>query len=169
MTDLLAPDAAEGGSVRPDARGRRADAPALAATPRTAVAEGRVVVGAEALARLREGALAKGDALAAAQVAAVLGAKQTSRLIPRCHDVLLHDVHVEFELDEAGGAVDVRAVTRTDGPTGVEMEALMAVSVAALTIVDMVKSVAKGAESAHVRLLAKTGGRSGGYRRASRN
>ena len=134
-------------------------------TARTAVAAGRVHVGADALRLIRENALAKGDALAVAQVAGVLGAKQASRLLPLCHDVLLQNVEIEFELDEATGTVEVRAITKTDGPTGVEMEALTAVSVAALTVYDMCKSVAPTAEITDVRLLAKSGGRSGDYRR----
>ena len=134
---------------------------------RTAVAAGRVRVGAEALALIRQGALAKGDALTVAQVAGVLGAKQASRLIPLCHDVVLQNVIVEFELDDADGSVEVRAITKTDGPTGVEMEALTAVSVAALTVYDMCKSVAPMAVITDVRLLAKTGGASGDYRRPS--
>ena len=134
---------------------------------RTAVAAGRVRVGAEALRLIRENALAKGDALAVAQVAGVLGAKQASRLLPLCHDVLLQNVEVEFELDELAGTVEIRAITKTDGPTGVEMEALTAVSIAALTVYDMCKSVAPTAEITDVRLLAKSGGRSGDYRRPS--
>ena len=136
-------------------------------TARTAVAAGRVHVGAEALRLIRENALAKGDALAVAQVAGVLGAKQASRLLPLCHDVLLQNVEIEFELDDAAGTVEVRAITKTDGPTGVEMEALTAVTVAALTVYDMCKSVAPTSEITDVRLLAKSGGRSGDYRRPS--
>ena len=132
---------------------------------RTAVAAGRVHVGAEALRLIRENALAKGDALVVAQVAGVLGAKQASRLIPLCHDVLLQNVIVEFELDDADGSVEVRAITKTDGPTGVEMEALTAVAVAALTVYDMCKSVSPTATITDVRLLAKSGGSSGDYRR----
>ena len=134
-------------------------------TARTAVAVGRVRVGAEALRLIRENALAKGDALVVAQVAGVLGAKQASRLLPLCHDVLLQNVIVEFELDDADGSVEVRAITKTDGPTGVEMEALTAVSIAALTVYDMCKSVSPSIEITDVRLLAKSGGRSGDYRR----
>ena len=90
-----------------------------------------------------------------------------SRLLPLCHDVVLQNVEIEFELDEASGAVDIRAITKTVGPTGVEMEALTAVTVAALTVYDMCKSVTKEIEITAVRLLAKSGGRSGDYRRPS--
>ena len=144
---------------------RMGDVAASDRTARTAVAAGRVRVGAEALRLIRENALTKGDALVVAQVAGVLGAKQASRLIPLCHDVVLQNVIVEFELDDAEGTVEVRAITKTDGPTGVEMEALTAVSVAALTVYDMCKSVAPTATITDVRLLAKSGGASGDYRR----
>lgn len=155
-----------GGADRDDApRARMVDVSHRAASPRTAVAAGRVVVGAEALELLRQGTLRKGDALAVAQVAGILGAKQASRLLPLCHDVLLQNVEIEFELDDTAGAVAIRALAKTDGPTGVEMEALTAVSVAALTLYDMCKSVARGIEITDVRLLAKTGGGRGDYRR----
>lgn len=134
-------------------------------TARTAVAAGRVVVGAEALRLIRENEIRKGDVLAVSNVAGVLGAKQASRLIPLCHDVLLQNVEVEFDFDEEEGAIEIRAITKTEGPTGVEMEALTAVTVAALTVYDMCKSVTKDIEITGVRLLAKTGGRSGDYRR----
>ena len=133
---------------------------------RTAVAAGRVIVGAEALRLIRENQIRKGDVLTVSNVAGVLGAKQTSRLLPLCHDVNLQNVELEFSLDDEAGAVEVRAITKTEGPTGVEMEALTAVSVAALTVYDMCKSVTKDIEITGVRLLAKTGGRSGDYRRA---
>ena len=134
-------------------------------TARTAVAAGRVIVGAEALKLIRENEIRKGDVLTVSNVAGVLGAKQTSRLLPLCHDVVLQNVEIEFELDEEAGAVDVRAITKTVGPTGVEMEALTAVTVAALTVYDMCKSVTKEIEITGVRLLAKSGGRGGDYRR----
>lgn len=132
---------------------------------RTAVAAGRVVVGAEALALIRENQIQKGDVLAVSQVAGVLAAKQTSRLLPLCHDVLLQNVELEMDLDEETAAVELRALVKTEGPTGVEMEALTAVSVAALSVYDMCKSVSKDIAITDVRLLAKTGGRSGDYRR----
>ena len=146
---------------------RMVDISHKASTVRTAVAAGRVVVGAEALQLIRENEIQKGDVLTVSNVAGVLGAKQTSRLLPLCHDVLLQNVEVEFELDDETGTVEVRAITKTVGPTGVEMEALTAVSVAALTVYDMCKSVTKDIEITDVRLLAKTGGRSGDYRRAN--
>ena len=144
---------------------RMVDISAKSATARTAVAMGRVRVGAEALQLVRENAIRKGDVLAVAQVAGVLGAKQASRLLPLCHDVLLQNVELELAINEDENAIDVRAITKTVGPTGVEMEALTAVSIAALTIYDMCKSVTKDIEIEGIRLLAKSGGRSGDYRR----
>lgn len=158
-------DAPALGHVDDQGRARMVDISHKAATARTAVAAGRVLVGAEALAMIRDNGLRKGDALSVAQVAGVLAAKQTSRLIPLCHDVLLQNVEVEFTLDDAASAVEIRALTKTDGPTGVEMEALTAVSVAALALYDMCKSVSPGIEITDIRLLAKSGGRGGDYRR----
>jgi molybdenum cofactor biosynthesis protein MoaC len=141
------------------------DISSKSATARTAVAAGRVRVGAEALRRIRAGEIRKGDVLTVAQIAGVLGAKQTSRLVPLCHDVVLQNVEIEFELDDETESVQIRAITKTDGPTGVEMEALAAVAVAGLTVYDMCKSVSKDIEITDVRLLAKSGGQSGDYRR----
>ena len=162
MTDLDTPPLAPS-----DARTavRLADVGHKPPAVRTAVAAGRVLLGAEAYRQLEAGALPKGDALTVAQVAGVLGAKQASRLLPLCHDVLLRHVELTFELDEADLALDIRALVKTEGPTGVEMEALTAVSVAALTVYDLCKSVDRGLSITDLRLLAKTGGQSGDYRR----
>ncbi|WP_412060472.1 cyclic pyranopterin monophosphate synthase MoaC [Rubrivirga sp. IMCC45206] len=146
---------------------RMVDVSHKSSSARTAVAAGRVLVGADALRLIRENEILKGDVLTVASVAGVLGAKQTSRLLPLCHDVVLQNVEIEFELDDDAGAVEVRAITKTEGPTGVEMEALTAVTVAALTVYDMCKSVTKDIEITDVRLLAKSGGRSGDYRRGA--
>lgn len=152
--------------VDEESRVRLGDISARPATARTAVARGRVIVGEEALRHIREHRIRKGDVLGVAQVAGILGAKQTSRLLPLCHDVLLEGVDLDFELNEAEQAVEIRAYVKTTGPTGVEMEALTAVSVAALTVYDMCKSVARDATITDVQLLAKTGGQSGDYRRS---
>ena len=146
---------------------RMVDISAKPSSARTAVAAGRVVVGPEALQLIRDNQIRKGDVLTVSNVAGVLGAKQTSRLLPLCHDVVLQNVQIEFELDDEAAAVEIRAIVKTEGPTGVEMEALTAVSVAALTVYDMCKSVTKDVEITGIRLLAKTGGRSGDYRRSS--
>ena len=148
-----------------DGRARMVDISAKSATVRTAVARGRVLIGEEAFRLVQENRIRKGDVLSIAQVAGILGAKQTSRLIPLCHDVLLEGVDLDLELNETDFAIDVRAFVKTTGPTGVEMEALTAVSVAALTIYDMCKSVSKNIAITDTHLLAKTGGQSGDYRR----
>jgi molybdenum cofactor biosynthesis protein MoaC len=161
MTDLDLPAPLAGPPI--EERPRLLDVPSRPATTRTAVASGVVVLGPEAFAQLRDGRLA--DALPVARVAGVLGAKQTSRLLPFCHDVLLQDVDLDFELDEAAHAVEVRAIAKAEGPTGVEMEALTAVTVAALALYDACSPISKEIVVTDVRLLAKTGGQSGDYRR----
>lgn len=132
---------------------------------RTAVAVGSVVLGPEAFRRVRENDVQKGDVLTVAQIAGIMGAKQTSKLIPLCHDVQIEGVDVELEFDEENDAIDIRAYAKSVGPTGVEMEALTAVSITALTVYDMCKSITKDLRITDVHLLAKTGGQSGDYRR----
>jgi cyclic pyranopterin phosphate synthase len=130
-------------------------------TAREAVAAGRVVVSAEVVALLRGAGVPKGDTLAVARLAGIMGAKQTSTLIPLCHPLALSSVSVELEV--ADDAVEVTATVRTTDRTGVEMEALTAVAVAGLTVVDMVKAVDKRASITDVRLLRKSGGKSGDF------
>ena len=135
-------------------------------TRREAVAEGRVLCNAETLGLIRQGGVKKGDVLSVARLAGIMGAKQTAALIPLCHPLPLSAVSLDLSLDEASSAVRIRATCRTDGKTGVEMEALTAVSVAALTVYDMIKAVQKDAVIDGIRLLEKTGGKSGEYRAA---
>jgi cyclic pyranopterin phosphate synthase len=130
-------------------------------TERTAIATGEVVMRPETLALIRSGALKKGDVLAVAQVAGVMAAKRTAELIPLCHPLPLTQVLVDFELDDALPGVRITATTRTVAKTGVEMEALTAVSVAALTIYDMAKAAEKTMRIQNIRLLEKHGGQSG--------
>lgn len=137
-----------------------------AATARTAVAVGRVLIGEQAFALVQENKIRKGDVLTIAQIAGIMGGKQTSKLIPLCHDVNLKGIDVELTLDEDNHAISIRAFAKTIGPTGVEMEALTAVSVAALTVYDMCKSVTKGIQITDIHLIAKTGGQSGDYRKS---
>ncbi len=132
---------------------------------RTAVARGRVRVGEEAFQQIQARTLAKGDVLTVAQVAGILGAKQTSRLLPLCQDVHLGAIDVTFEPDASDASLVVRAFVKSHGTTGVGMEALTAVTIAALTVVDMCRSVSRDAEITEVRLVAKTGGASGDYLR----
>ncbi len=141
------------------------DVGAKAETERQAIAAGRVLMQGETLRLLREGNLPKGDVLGTARVAGILAAKRTSELIPLCHPLLLTKVAVEFEFDQAASAVEIMATVRCTGQTGVEMEALTAVSVAALTIYDMAKAVERGMVISDIRLLEKRGGKSGEWQR----
>ena len=133
-------------------------------TVRTATASGRVLVSAEVVRLLRGEGVPKGDALAVARIAGIQGAKRTPDLVPLCHPLAIHGVTVDLSV--ADDAVDIVATVRTADRTGVEMEALTAVTVAALTVVDMVKAVDRGAVITDVRVEAKTGGRSGEWHRA---
>jgi len=132
-------------------------------TLRVAVARGRVVMQPETLRLLQRGEIAKGNVLTTAQVAGTMAAKKTSELIPMCHPLLLSGIDVELTPDEAGSAIEIVATVRTTGKTGVEMEALTAVSVAALTVYDMCKAVDRGMRVDGVRLVSKTGGKSGDW------
>jgi cyclic pyranopterin phosphate synthase len=134
-------------------------------TVRTARATGRVQVSAEVVALLRGPGVPKGDALSVARIAGIQGAKRTPDLVPLCHPLALHAVSVD--VDVADDAVEIVATVRTADRTGVEMEALTAVAVAALTVVDMVKAVDKSAVITDVRLEEKAGGRSGVWRRGA--
>lgn len=133
---------------------------------RTAVATGKVLVGETAFGLIREGEVAKGDVLSLSQVAGIMGAKQTSKLIPLCHDVALKGIDVDLTLNEQDFSVEIKAIAKSVGPTGVEMEVLTAVSIAALTVYDMCKSVSKDIQITGIHLLAKTGGQSGDYLRS---
>ena len=137
-------------------------------TERLAVATGKVNMAAETLRKIREGRLGKGDVLAVAQVAGIMAAKKTWELIPMCHPLQLTGVDLLFYLDDEAGAVEIAATVQNHGKTGVEMEALTAVSVAALTIYDMCKAVDKEMEISQICLVEKRGGRSGTYQRPQR-
>ena len=130
-------------------------------TRREATARGRIVMRRETLALIQERGLPKGDVLAVAQIAGVMAAKRTHELIPMCHPLLLTGVDVALCPDEAQSCVEIEATVRTTGKTGVEMEALTAVSVAALTVYDMCKAVDRAMRIEAVRLVRKTGGKSG--------
>ena len=132
-------------------------------TARTATASGRVLVSPEVVALLRGAGVPKGDTLAVARLAGIMGAKQTPSLIPLCHPLAIAGVTVDLVV--ADDAVEITAAVRTTDRTGVEMEALTAVAVAGLTVVDMVKAVDKAAVITDVRVETKTGGKSGDYRR----
>ena len=134
-----------------------------AVTGRTATAEGLVVMAPATLALIAARGFRKGDVLGVAQLAGIMGAKRTSDLIPLCHPLPLSAVRVELEPEESGSAVRIRATCRVEGRTGVEMEALTAVTVAALTVYDMCKAVDRGMRIEAIRLLRKEGGRSGAW------
>jgi cyclic pyranopterin monophosphate synthase len=140
---------------------RMVDVSAKAATPRTAIAQGRIRMSAEAAAAIRDAAVAKGDVLATARLAGIMAAKRTAELIPLCHPLPLSGVELDLAVDDAG--VTATATVRTTYVTGVEMEAMAAVSVALLTVYDMAKSIDKAMVVEAVRLLSKTGGKSGDW------
>ena len=146
-------------------RPRMVDVSEKPATARKAVAEAFVSVEQETLTAIIDGAVGKGDVLTVAEMAGVMGAKRTSELIPLCHPIPLTDLVVEITPERAGSGLRVRATAATVAPTGVEMEALTAASVAALTVYDMVKGVDRGAYIRDVRLLEKSGGKSGEWHR----
>jgi len=136
-----------------------------AVTTRTAIAQGEVRMQPATLAAIRDGTVPKGDVLAAARIAGIMAAKRTPELIPLCHTLLLSKVAVDFEIDEPEQRVIITATVRCNGQTGVEMEALTAVSVAALTIYDMAKALEKTMVIGAIRLLEKRGGKSGDWQR----
>ncbi len=152
-------------------RARMVDVSAKGLTERVATAQCRVVMKPETLELIRRGGIAKGDVLAVAQVAGVMGAKRTPDLIPMCHPVLLTSVDISFKEEpqpdqNSRCSITVTATAKTTGPTGVEMEAMTAVSVAALTIYDMCKAVDKGMSFEDAFLVSKSGGKSGAYLRS---
>ena len=142
-------------------RPRMVDVTGKPDTQREAVAKGLVRMKPATLDLIKEGRLAKGDVLEVAQLAGIMAAKETPRLIPLCHPVLIGDSRVEFNLDEAESTVEITATVKSSGKTGVEMEALTAVAVTALTIYDMCKAVDRGIRIEDVRLVSKSGGKSG--------
>jgi cyclic pyranopterin phosphate synthase len=143
---------------------RMVDVSEKAATERVATAEGKVIMSRETLELVLDGNAKKGDVLGAARIAGVMAAKKTADLIPLCHPLPITKVEVEIEPDTALPGLHVRATVKVIGPTGVEMEALTAVAVACLTIYDMVKAAEKGMRIEGIRLLEKTGGKSGAWR-----
>ena len=149
-----------------DAEGKpvMVDVSAKPETARVAVAKGSVIMQPATLERIMAGGVAKGDALAVARLAGIMGAKRTADLIPLCHPLALTSVELDLACDLARHAVDITATCRIAGRTGVEMEALTAVAVAALTIYDMCKAVDRGMRLTDIRLVEKSGGKSGTYK-----
>jgi cyclic pyranopterin monophosphate synthase len=151
-----------------DAEGKAAmvDVSDKAETERSATARGSVLMKPETLALVAGGAMKKGDVLSVARLAGIMAAKRTAELIPLCHPLALTSIEVDLAVDKARSAVDIEATCKLKGRTGVEMEALTAVSVAALTVYDMCKAVDRGMTIADIRLTAKSGGKSGSYEAA---
>lgn len=148
-----------------EGRAKMVDVGEKPVSSRTAVAAGRVLVSRETFELIKSGGMKKGDVLAVAQVAGIMGAKRTPDIIPMCHPILIDGIDMELSLNEELHAVEIRAEVRCDGRTGVEMEALSAVSVAALTVYDMCKAVQKDMVISDIRLITKTGGTHGDYER----
>ena len=144
-------------------RARMVDVSAKDVTLRQATARGRVTMRSETLAMIAEGRAKKGDVLAAARIAGIMAAKKTHELIPLCHPLLISGVTVDFTPDAKAHTIEVEATVKVEGKTGVEMEALTAVSVACLTIYDMCKSADRAMRIGDIRLVEKSGGKSGHY------
>lgn len=149
-----------------EGRAHMVDVSGKPVTDRTAIAEGRVVMSAETLALVTEGRAKKGDVLGVARLAGIMGAKRTADLIPLCHPLPITKVALDLTPDASLPGVIVTATVRTSGQTGVEMEALTAVSIACLTIYDMLKAAEKGMQIDGIRLLMKDGGKSGRFEAA---
>jgi cyclic pyranopterin phosphate synthase len=145
---------------------RMVDVSGKETTIRIAEARGEITLAKDTISLVRAGKMGKGDVLGAARIAAIMGAKGTSSLIPLCHPLTLSGVSVDFRILDEAGRIEVMARVKTAGPTGVEMEALTAVSIALLTIYDMCKAADKNMVLENIRLVEKTGGKSGPYRRA---
>jgi cyclic pyranopterin phosphate synthase len=144
-----------------DGAAHMVDVSAKADTAREAVAEGRITMSAEALEAVRAGNIKKGDVLGTARIAGIMAAKKTSELLPLCHPLMLSKIAIAFVFEDHGIRAEARV--RLNGPTGVEMEALTAVSVALLTLYDMAKALDKSMVMSDIRLLSKTGGKSGDW------
>lgn len=144
-------------------RAKMVDVGGKAETQRVAVASGRVFVNEHTFSMIKTGGMKKGDVLGTAQIGGIMGAKRTSDIIPMCHPVFITGVDIDFMLNEEHFSVDITATARCAGVTGVEMEALTAVSVAALTVYDMCKAVQKDILISDIKLLKKTGGKSGEF------
>ncbi|MEQ8194412.1 MAG: cyclic pyranopterin monophosphate synthase MoaC [Rhodospirillales bacterium] len=142
---------------------RMVDVGAKDETERTATAKGSVIMAPETLKRVQDGGIEKGDVLSVAQLAGIMGAKKTPDLIPLCHPLNLSSVDVALSCDAARGAIDITATCKLKGRTGVEMEALTAVSVAALAVYDMCKAIDRGMRIVDIRLVHKAGGKSGTF------
>jgi cyclic pyranopterin phosphate synthase len=151
--------------INEEGRAKMVDVSEKQNTIREAIAVGSVLMKIETLEKIRDGSISKGDVLAVAQVGGIMGAKATPQIIPMCHPIMISGCNISFNLDFENSKLDITATTRTVGKTGVEMEALSAVSIAALTIYDMCKAIDKEMIISNVMLMKKTGGKSGVFER----
>lgn len=165
MTKLIVENGKKLTHLNEQGRARMVDVTAKPDTVREAVARAEIRMQQSTLQLIQEDGLAKGDVLGVAQIAGIMAAKRTSDLIPMCHPLFLSKVEVSFRFDEVNSAVYLEAKAKTTGKTGVEMEALTAAAVAALTIYDMCKAVDREMVISNLRLMAKSGGKSGDFRR----
>lgn len=149
--------------INAQGRARMVDVSDKSVTDRIAIAAGSVQMQPETLRCIKEGQMKKGDVLAVAQVAGIMAAKKTSDIIPMCHPLMLTGIDIHFEMDETASAIHIRAAVKTTGQTGVEMEALHAVSAAALTIYDMCKAIDRAMHITDIRVIEKDGGKSGHF------
>lgn len=155
--------------INEQGRGKMVDVGEKEVTNRTALAHAKISMKQETFEKLKQGQMKKGDVLSVAQVAGITGAKKTWDIIPMCHPLMLTGIDIKFEYDEVNYAVHIYATVSNEGKTGVEMEALTACSVAALTIYDMCKAVDKDMKIGEIYLLEKKGGKSGHYKRREEN
>jgi cyclic pyranopterin phosphate synthase len=151
--------------INEEGRARMVDVSGKEDTSREAVAVGAIYMKKETLDKVREGTIKKGDVLSVAQVGGIMGAKSTPQVIPMCHPIMISGCDISFNLDYDKCKIDIKAVTKTFGKTGVEMEALTAVSIAALTIYDMCKAIDKEMTITDIMLIKKSGGKSGEFQR----
>ncbi|AWI05247.1 cyclic pyranopterin monophosphate synthase MoaC [Clostridium drakei] len=147
--------------INDEGRAKMVDVSEKNDTEREAIAKGSIYMKEETLKRINDGGIKKGDVLSVAQVGAIMGAKNTSHIIPMCHPIMISGCDIRFNLDFENFKIDIEAITKTVGKTGIEMEALTAVSVAALTIYDMCKAIDRGMVISDIMLMRKSGGKSG--------
>lgn len=151
-----------------DGRAVMVDVSAKDDSARVAVAQAVIRMNPETLLAIRSGGIKKGDVLAVAQVAGIMGAKQTPSVIPMCHPLMLTSVNIKFTFDDTGSAITIQCEAKTNGKTGVEMEAITGATIAALTVYDMCKAIDRWMEISDIKLLEKRGGKSGELKRDSR-
>ncbi|MCB2352678.1 cyclic pyranopterin monophosphate synthase MoaC [Clostridium estertheticum] len=151
--------------INEEGRAKMVDVSEKIDTVREAIAVGSISMKTETLEKIKNGSILKGDVLAVAQVGGIMGAKSTSQIIPMCHAIMISGCNISFKIDFENSKIDITATTKTVGKTGIEMEALTAVSVAALTIYDMCKAIDRGMVINNIMLVKKSGGKSGIFER----